>query len=163
MCLFANMFFLCVMSNAFCNELFFLQIFNEIQEKALANYLKKCSKMNYGLSVNNVLFLAYQYAEQCKVPRPKGWEISKKATKDWYAGFMKRNPTLALRKPTPTSLARAKGFCKANVEEFYTNYCAVFDEKIYSPARIWNLDETGCPTVPTIPGKVIAEKGSSVA
>lgn len=66
--------------------------------------------MNYGLSVNNVLHLAYQYAVQCQVPHPKNWDINQKARKDWYVGFMKRNPTLSLRKATPKTLVRAKGF-----------------------------------------------------
>lgn len=141
-------------------NIIFIQIFSEIQETALANYLKTCAKMNYGLSVNNILCLAYQYAVEHKVPHPKGWEKSKKATKDWYYGFMKRNPTLSLRKPTPTSLARSKGFCKESVEEFFTNYSPFAQN--YPPNRIYNADETNCPTVATKPGKVVAEKGSAV-
>lgn len=124
--------------------------------------------MNYGLSVNNTLSLTNQYAEQLEalkqleVPRPKSWENKKKASKDWYYGFMKRNPTLSLRKPTPTSIARSKGFCKQSVDDFFTNYRSVFDENVYPPGRIWNLDETSCTTVPPKPGKVIAEKGSDI-
>lgn len=75
---------------------------------------------------------------------------------------MARNKNLSLRKPSPTSIARAKGFCKENVDEFFKNYDEVLKNYIYPPGQIWNCDETSCPTVPPKPQKVVAEKGTDV-
>jgi len=46
------------------------------------------------------------------------------------------------------------------VDAFFTLLGTVFDETHFEPHRIWNMDETGCPTVSTKTTKVIAEKGA---
>ena len=53
--------------------------------------------------------------------------------------------------PEQTSANRAKAFCAENVSEFFANLdIAMFKSGIsYDPDRIWNMDETGCPTVAT--------------
>lgn len=92
--------------------------------------------------------MAYQYAVKHNVNFPSGWEEYGKAIKDWFYGFMKRHTILSLRKPAPLSIFRAKGFST----NLFANLMSVYD----------NIDETGFPTVPPKPGKVIAEKGSRV-
>ena len=41
---------------------------------------------------------------------------------DWYREFMKRQAPLSLRVPEPTSAARASGFNKEAVSEFFLTY-----------------------------------------
>lgn len=136
------------------------QVFSALQEKALVGYIIKCNKFNYGLSVNQVRRLAYQFAVKQNLSYPVGWNKFEKASYDWYFSFMNRNKNLSLRKPSPTSIARAKGFCKENVDDFFQNYDEIMKGHIYDPVNIWNCDETSCPTVPPKPIKVVAEKGS---
>jgi len=38
---------------------------------------------------------------------------------DWFAGFIKRNPNIAVRSPESTSIARATSFNRHNVESFF--------------------------------------------
>ena len=91
---------------------------------------------------------------------PERWNADGKATKDWYYGFMGRHRNLSLRKPDNVSAARAKGFCREHVNEFFANYKAALDEKPYSASQIWNIDESGFPTVPTKTPLVVAERGN---
>lgn len=78
---------------------------------------------------------------------------------DWVAGFRKRNPTLTLRKPQSTSLARAQGFNKPNVDKFFSLLREVQDKHFYPPHRVFNVDETGLTTVQSKNTKVFALKG----
>lgn len=113
-----------------------MQLFTDIQEQALMKYIITCSKLNYGLTINNIRSLSYEFAIKCGIDYPTGWNESKRASKDWYYGFMKRHPNLSLRKPEPTSAHRAKGFCKENVDEFFDNLKKVLAEHTFEPHRI---------------------------
>ena len=42
-----------------------------------------------------------------------------KAGDGWVRGFLNRHPELTLRKPEPTSIARATGFNKPQVQRFF--------------------------------------------
>ncbi|KAL1489881.1 hypothetical protein ABEB36_013809 [Hypothenemus hampei] len=83
--------------------------------------------MNFGLTINNIRCLAYEYAKKCSIEYPVGWDKSGKATKDWYYGFMKRHGNLSLRRPELISANRRNGFRKETVAEFFTNLGAVLD------------------------------------
>lgn len=114
--------------------------------------------MCYGLTTIQVRELAYQFAKANHIVRTS-WNQKEMATKDWLRGFMQRNNTLSLRKPENTSLSRATSFNRANVNDFYDNLESVLGKYKFEPHLIWNLDETGCPTV-TNPPKVLALRGS---
>lgn len=89
------------------------QVFTKCQEDELANYLKNCSKLHHRLTYPMLRKFAYDYSKCNNLAYPKSWEINKQAGKDWLFGFMKRNPSISLRKPENISLARLNGF---NVE-----------------------------------------------
>jgi hypothetical protein len=87
-------------------------------------------------------------------------EVEMSAGKDWFAGFMKRNDDIALRKPEGLSKARARGMNKKAVEGYfvlYQNLCTELHihEK---PQLIFNKDEPGFP-LNNIPPKIDATKG----
>lgn len=135
------------------------KIFNEKEENLLVNYLLQASKYHYGLTVNEVCKLAYQFATANKNLLPLNWKQEEKAGKDWYLGFMKRQSALlSLRKPEPTSLCRATSFNRNTVREFFDNYESLLKRSKFSPNQIFNLDESGITTV-HVPPKVVAAKG----
>lgn len=119
----------------------------------------KCASHYYGLSINELRQLAYQFAVKLGVNFPDNWIGDQMAGKDWYRAFFRRHPKLTLRTPEQTSLNRVKAFCKANVEKFFEQLDALLDEHHFPAARIFNMDESGFSTVPTKIGKVIALKG----
>lgn len=79
--------------------------------------------------------------------------------KDWYYAFMRRHPNISLRTPEQISMARAKAFNKTNVQLYFSNLDHVYQLIQYARDRIWNIDETGFPTVPTKVKKLLTEKG----
>ncbi|KAL3282604.1 hypothetical protein HHI36_005779 [Cryptolaemus montrouzieri] len=81
-------------SNIYGSKYTVAQVFSTEQEKALTQYLLNCSKMHYGLSLKQLLTLAYEYAESSGCNYPKSWKENKCGGKDWAAGFRKRNPEL---------------------------------------------------------------------
>ncbi|XP_045035975.1 uncharacterized protein LOC116932523 [Daphnia magna] len=115
------------------------QIIPAKYEAELAEYLKKCTLINHGLSPNETRVIAYSFATANRISTPQNWSKHEKASQDWLSFCLKRNP---IRKPEQTSQARAAGFNKA-----------------FKPHQIWNGDETNTPTV-VQPPKVIACKGT---
>ncbi|XP_018366269.1 PREDICTED: uncharacterized protein LOC108763283 isoform X2 [Trachymyrmex cornetzi] len=137
-------------------------MFDLTEENALMSYIMKCSTMNYGLSINDIRTLAYEYGKKLGIAIPERWTEEGQATRDWYYGFMGRHKNISLRKPQSTSFQRLKGFCRESVDEFFTNLKAVLEETQFAEHRIWNIDESGFSTVPTQPVKVVAQKGAKL-
>lgn len=77
------------------------QILTTAQEKVLAEYIVKCGTVNYALTVDDIRKLGFQYAKKVGADYPKNWNEFEKASRDWYYSFMKRNPHLSLKTPTP--------------------------------------------------------------
>jgi hypothetical protein len=78
--------------------------------------------------------------------------------KDCLSGFVKRNPSLSLRKPEETSLSRASGFNKIAVENVFNLLHEIMQTYKFHADGIYNIDETGISTT-QVPTKVIAKKG----
>lgn len=122
-------------------------------------YVLKASDVYYGLSISELRALAFQFAKSIQCSYPESWNKNREASKDWYYSFMSRNPQLSLRTPEQISQNRAKAFCKENVDAFFENFRSVLDATTFEAHRIWNMDETGLPTVPSKVTKIIARKG----
>ncbi|CAB3225856.1 unnamed protein product [Arctia plantaginis] len=70
------------------------QVFNQDQEKTLADYLLKCSSIYFGLLPEEVRKLAYSCAVKFDMPNiPVSWHRNKEAGSDWFTSFLKRNPS----------------------------------------------------------------------
>lgn len=134
---------------------FLFQIFSVGQEKELMTYVLRASDIYYGLSIEELRTLAYQYARVIKTKYPGSWDTNQKASKDWYYSFMNRHKNLSLRTPEQISQNRAKSFNKENVDAFFDNLHRVMNTP-GEPHRIWNMDECGFPTVPTKTVKTVS-------
>lgn len=134
-------------------------IFTEEQEIALANRIKLMSDIFYGLSALEVRRAAFDFAEKNRIPN-KFSATERLAGRDWLAAFMKRNPTISVRKPEATSIHRVTGFSRENVKIFFDNLEKVITKTPYSADRIYNVDETGITTVQE-PGTIIATQAKT--
>ena len=116
------------------------------QERELSHYARELCASFFGMTSLEIRRLAYDFVEKNNIEHPFN-STTKMAGKDWFRGFLKRNPDISLRKPEATSMARATGFNKTAVKRFYENLSKAIDEKI-DGTRIYNVDESGLSTVP---------------
>lgn len=133
-------------------------VFSKEQENELSQYIKSMEARLFGLTGKELRILAYQLAERNNIEHPFNAETGM-AGEDWLSGFLKRHPDLTYRRPEPTSAARAMGFNKVAVSEFFTLLEEVVDKHSLTPDRIYNVDETGISTVPKSQSKVLSLKG----
>jgi len=96
-------------------------VFTAEQEEKLKYFLITCSKMYYGLPVEDCRRVAYEIAVMNKIPCPPSWEKKKVTGIDWFYNFLKRHPKLFQKTPEACSLSRATSFTKENVDLFFNN------------------------------------------
>lgn len=135
----------------------FVPVFSPIVEEDLANHIRELDKRFYGLTVRDVMLLAFQYAEMNNFSHRFNKD-KKTAGRNWTRAFAKRN-NLSLRSPEKCSLARAVGFNRVQFRRFFDNLRDCYSKTKAGPHRIFNMDETGMSTVPNKIPKVFAPKG----
>jgi len=135
----------------------FKRVFDQEHEDELCQHAIEMQRRFYGLSFLDLRSLAFQLAERNVLNHPFCKE-EKLAGKDWALDFIKRRKELSLRSPEPTSLARAVGFNRVQVDKFFSLLKHEQINQEYSSSQIFNIDESGITTVQT-PNKVIAKKG----
>lgn len=135
----------------------FKQVFTEQQETELVEHILDLEKRFYGITPLDARRFAYELAENMNLNHPFN-RNAKLAGSDWLAGFKKRNPQLTIRTPEATSIARAAGFNKPQVQKFFDVVRSVLEDSNIQPGQIYNIDETGINSVP-VPRKILAKKG----
>jgi len=84
--------------------------------------------MGHGLTRDRCAELAYQCAIENQLSIPRSWHEKKAAGKDWVSSFLKRHPSLSLRKSQGCSMHRASAFNKYNVDLFLINWQQCWSE-----------------------------------
>lgn len=140
------------------NSTDFAKTFSDEQEQVLYAHIKNLDNQLMPLNKEEFLKLAYRFAEKLKIKHRFNKE-KLKAGKDFYYDFMKRHPDLRLRTAESTSLQRAVGFSKEQVDRFFDTFSQLMDKYKFSPSKIFNADETGVTSVHTNRLKVMSVKG----
>ncbi|KAJ2950879.1 hypothetical protein O0L34_g5239 [Tuta absoluta] len=133
-------------------------VFTKDEEQELVVYLKEMEARLFGLTTTELQKLAYQLAVRNNKQHKFNNE-DEMAGKVWLKGFLNRHPELSLRKPENTSAARAAGFNRVSVAQFFELLAQAYDKHGFTPDRIYNCDETGISVVPKTRSKVIAATG----
>ena len=121
-------------------------MFTTPEEDERASHVQYMEKM-FGLTPKVLCVLAFQLVERNNKRHPLK-EQNESAGYEWYCGFMNRQPFLSLRKPENTSAARAQGFDKVVVNQFYDLLEKMLEKNDLPQERVNNCDETGVTTVP---------------
>lgn len=110
----------------------------------------------YGFTKEDVRSLAFEFAEKLKI-KHNFCKESRLAGESWLFGFRARNPTISLREPEATSIARARGFNRPQVEHFFK----LLDDvgKDFKECDIYNMDESALTNVQSRLPKVFSERG----
>jgi len=117
-------------------------------ELELIEHVKMLDSMFYGITAKNFRVLAYEFAEKNDIDHQFNRE-SKIAGKEWYRCFMKAHKDIVLRQPTPTSISRAMGFNKIQVQLFIIispNYLKKIISSLITFSIWMNLGFLLCPT-----------------
>lgn len=134
--------------NVFCHE----------TESTLVKYILESEQKFFGLSINDLRRMAFQLAKRNGLHCPFNTE-NEMAGKEWARGFLQRHGEISVRKPELTSAARARGFNKVVIDNFFDELETLQDHHHFEANRIFNVDETGVSTVPCSTSRVLAEKG----
>ncbi|XP_008480367.1 jerky protein homolog-like, partial [Diaphorina citri] len=132
-------------------------VFTTEQENELESYILTASKSFYGITIDTLRSVAYQFAIANNLKHNFDVE-TQKAGRDWYYGFIQRHPAISLRTPEATSLNRIMAFNEDEVKIFFENLTALQSKYNFQPKSIYNIDETGISTVQKC-SKILAQKG----
>jgi hypothetical protein len=135
----------------------FKPVFSQELEERLVEHVKKLDSLFYGVTLRDLRRAAFDYAEGNKLTH-RFDKTAKLAGKDWTNQFRKKH-NLSLRQPEKTSIARAMGFNRVQVDLFFNNLRRMYEKYKFNPQQIYNMDETGLLTVPNKLPKVVSVKG----
>lgn len=136
----------------------YVTVFTNEQETELVEYIKLMEARFYGLTSMELRTLAFELAEKNNIDHSFN-KTHKIAGADWLRGFLKRHPDITYRKPEATSAARAMGFNRVAVDNFFSLLEQAIDKYKITPQRTYNVDETGVSTVPKSHSKILALSG----
>ncbi|XP_049799632.1 uncharacterized protein LOC126234936 [Schistocerca nitens] len=111
--------------------------------------------------IDSVFTPEQELAERSNIKHPFN-TAAKSVGRDLLNGLLARNPTLPIRKPEATSIARAVGFNRVAVDRFFDLLESQLDTFKFTGDRIFNCGETGLTVIPKGHTKVVALKGRQV-
>ncbi|CAH1982823.1 unnamed protein product [Acanthoscelides obtectus] len=121
-------------------------------EQQLVQHIQEMDARFYGPTKQDLCSLTFEY----NVPHNFR---NGSAGEQWYSNFMRRHPELSLRTPQSTSIARACGFNRPQVQLFFDNLNNIRQKYVFDVDNIYNVHETGIQTSAKRPPKVISLKG----
>lgn len=134
------------------------RVFSDDMENELERYILRMEELFFGLTVTDIRRLAFELAERNNIAHPFNKSVGL-AGEDWASSFLRRHTRLSIRSPEATSAARARGFNRATVGEFFTLLEQIQNKHHFGPTRIFNVDETGLTTVQGKPSRIMALRG----
>ena len=114
-------------------------LLSSIEESEFANFLVEVAQAEYGKTRKEVQYIAGNIAVD------KGKKDTPSISYGWFQKFFQRQPQLSYRKGDPTANVRMNCLNKEVIDDYFALLKEVLTDNqlINSPARIYNVDETG--------------------
>ncbi|KAJ8887746.1 hypothetical protein PR048_013964 [Dryococelus australis] len=125
----------------------------------LVEYLKVMDSMFYGLTRREFMELAYDFAQKNNIAHCLNWDKNRRAGNKWLMRFNCRHPEMSLRQPEPTTIAKARGFHRPQVDRFYNILWDQIAKHGISASTIYNMDESGMQTTTNKPPRILSVCG----
>lgn len=122
------------------------------EEEELVNFLCRVARIGQGRTRQEVIAIV----ERVLTSRGNARIVST----GWWASFISRHPSVALRTPATLSLARAAASDRVTLDNYFDELEHTLEENglVDQPCLIFNMDETGMPLDPK-PLKVVTWRG----
>lgn len=132
----------------------------EDAERKLCSHIQKLQASGFAPTSKNLRVIAYNLSQSMGLENRFNKD-KKMAGADWLKLFLKRNPSLSIRKAEGVSMSRAEGMNKEEVQKYFQLLTKILTENdlLDKPLNIFNMDESGLQ-LNNVPGKVVAVKGS---
>ena len=97
--------------------------------------------IGYGCTKTNIQYMATDFCQSLG----KNMKSEKGLSSMWFNAFIKQWPDLKLMKPQKLQMSRAKSASKESIDNYFRELGIVLQQNdlMESPARIFNIDETG--------------------
>lgn len=124
------------------------------QEQELLEYIFNMDNLFFGLTKDDFLKLVFQYAEVNNITHP----FKNGATgHNFFKEFIVCHPDLTLRRPEPTSIAKARGFNKHQVYRFFYIIKTKIEKHQIGATRLYNMDDTRVQTSANKPPRILTK------
>ncbi|MES9884149.1 MAG: hypothetical protein ABW185_25160 [Sedimenticola sp.] len=135
-------------------------LLSQEEEVRLVDHVTLLAKVGYGYTRMELCNLATEYATDVG-KRDRDHPL----TLQWYRRFVKRWPTLAVKKPRSLAIARAKATSEENVSNYFVELQKILVKYNLTdkPQYIYNVDEKGISDNHTPPMIVTDRKSTPVA
>ena len=128
------------------------------EEEELVEWALKMADIGYGQTRRQICEAVKRILDHTKRSNPF---TENRPGKDWWYGFLRRHPKVAMRQPQALQASRASA-CTAEVLDKWFHEFEQFllqHDLLDKPNCIWNCDESGFPLCPKS-GKVLAPQGA---
>nr|CAD7431260.1 unnamed protein product [Timema monikensis] len=136
-------------------------ILDTATESLLVEYLIARSKLGYPCDKEELLDLVQEFVVNNTIKTPF---VNNRPGHDWYTGFMKRHPSLSLKKAEMLQKVRIDARDPEVVYDFFDMLRRVYDEHEMKDRGdfIFNCDESGFPSDPS-KLRALGEKGKPLS
>lgn len=133
-------------------------ILNRMEEDELVKWIVDMSEIGYGQCRQQVCLMVKKILDRDHRANPFPDNMP---GKDWWHGFLRRNPQLSIRTPQALQICRAKACSPETMNKWYADYeqFLLVNDLLDKPSRIWNCDESGFAMCPRS-NKVLAPRGT---
>ena len=128
------------------------------EEDELVKWALKMADIGYGQTRRQICEAVKRILDYTKRPNPF---TENRPGKDWWYGFLRRHPNVAMRQPQALQASRARACTAAVLDKWFYEFeqFLLQHDLLDKPSRICNCDESGFPLCPKS-GKVLAPQGA---